>query len=81
MPDLLIAGSHCTGLDLVTAPLARAGLTLRSIAVGSTGGLAAAKRGECDLAPIRLFDEQTEIYNVPFLSGGLELVPNAGDCI
>jgi putative molybdopterin biosynthesis protein len=75
VPDLVIVGSHCTGLDLVTAPLARAGLTVRSIAVGSTGGLAAAKRGECDLAPIHLFDEQTETYNVPFLSGGLELVP------
>jgi len=75
VPDLVIVGSHCTGLDLVTAPLARAGLTVRSIAVGSLGGLAAAKRGECDLAPIHLFDARTETYNVPFLSEGLELVP------
>ncbi len=75
VPDLVIVGSHCTGLDLVTAPLARAGLTVRSIAVGSLGGLAAAKRGECDLAPIHLFDEKTESYNTPFLSDGLELVP------
>ena len=48
VPDLVIVGSHCTGLDLVTAPLAHAGLSVRSIAVGSLGGLAAAKRGECD---------------------------------
>jgi putative molybdopterin biosynthesis protein len=75
VPDLVIIGSHCTGLDLVTAPLAHAGLTVRSIAVGSLGGLAAAKRGECDLAPIHLLDEKTESYNTPFLSGGLELVP------
>jgi putative molybdopterin biosynthesis protein len=75
VPDLVIVGSHCTGLDLVTAPLARAGLLVRSIAVGSLGGLAAAKRGECDLAPIHLFDEQTETYNAPFLSAGLELLP------
>lgn len=75
VPDLVIVGSHCTGLDLVTAPLARAGLTVRSIAVGSLGGLAAAKRGECDLAPIHLFDEKSESYNTPFLSDGLELVP------
>jgi putative molybdopterin biosynthesis protein len=75
VPDLVIVGSHCTGLDLVTAPLARAGLLVRSIAVGSLGGLAAAKRGECDLAPIHLFDEKSETYNVPFLSEGLELVP------
>ncbi|MCC8942704.1 molybdopterin biosynthesis protein, partial [Bradyrhizobium sp. Arg68] len=75
VPDLVIVGSHCTGLDLVTAPLARAGLIVRSIAVGSLGGLAAAKRGECDLAPIHLFDDKTETYNAPYLTDGLELVP------
>jgi molybdenum cofactor synthesis domain-containing protein len=75
VPDLVIVGSHCTGLDVVTAPLARAGLVVRSIAVGSLGGLSAAKRGECDFAPIHLFDEKSETYNTPFLSGGLELVP------
>jgi putative molybdopterin biosynthesis protein len=75
VPDLLIVGSHCTGLDLVTARLARAGVAVRSIAVGSLGGLAAAKRGECDLAPIHLLDDKTETYNAPFLGQGLELVP------
>ena len=75
VPDLVIVGSHCTGLDLVTAPLAHAGLTVRTVAVGSLGGLAAAKRGECDFAPIHLFDDKTETYNVPFLTEGLELVP------
>jgi putative molybdopterin biosynthesis protein len=75
VPDLVIVGSHCTGLDLVTAPMAHAGLSVRSIAVGSLGGLAAAKRGECDLAPIHLFDDKSETYNTPFLSEGLELVP------
>jgi putative molybdopterin biosynthesis protein len=75
VPDLVIIGSHCTGLDLVTAPMAHAGLTVRSIAVGSLGGLAAAKRGECDLAPIHLFDEKSETYNTPYLTDSLELVP------
>jgi molybdenum cofactor synthesis domain-containing protein len=75
VPDLVIVGSHCTGLDLVTAPLSRAGLSVRSIAVGSLGGLAAAKRSECDFAPIHLFDEKSESYNTPFLGPGLELVP------
>jgi molybdenum cofactor synthesis domain-containing protein len=75
VPDLVIVGSHCTGLDLVTAPLARASLLVRSISIGSLGGLAAARRGECDLAPIHLFDEATESYNAPFLADGLELVP------
>jgi putative molybdopterin biosynthesis protein len=74
VPDLVIIGSHCTGLDLVTAPLARAGLSVRSIAVGSLGGLAAARRGECDLAPIHLFDDKSETYNTPYLVEGLELV-------
>jgi putative molybdopterin biosynthesis protein len=75
VPDLVIIGSHCIGLDLVTAPLARAGLSVRSIAVGSLGGLAAARRGECDLAPIHLFDDTTETYNTPYLADGLELAP------
>ncbi|MGY4430516.1 putative molybdopterin biosynthesis protein [Bradyrhizobium sp. F1.13.1] len=75
VPDLVIVGSHCTGLDLVTAQLAHAGLTVRSIAVGSLGGLAAARRGECDLAPIHLLDEKSETYNTPCLAEGLELVP------
>ncbi|HKU09590.1 MAG TPA: molybdopterin biosynthesis protein [Bradyrhizobium sp.] len=75
VPDLVIIGSHCTGLDLVTAPMAHEGLVVRSIAVGSLGGLAAAKRGECDLAPIHLFDEKSETYNTPYLTDGLQLVP------
>ncbi len=75
VPDLVIIGSHCTGLDLVTARLAHAGLSVRSISVGSLGGLAAARRGECDLAPIHLFDDKTETYNTPYLAEGLELVP------
>ncbi|KQZ93831.1 molybdopterin biosynthesis protein MoeA [Mesorhizobium sp. Root157] len=75
IPDLVIIGSHCTGLDLVLAPLARTGLSARSLAVGSLGGLAAARRGECDLAPIHLFDDKTQTYNTPFLGEGFELVP------
>jgi molybdenum cofactor synthesis domain-containing protein len=75
VPDLVIVGSNCTGLDVATAPLARAGFSVRAIAVGSLGGLAAAKRGECDLAPIHLFDPATGTYNEPFLGDNLELVP------
>lgn len=75
VPDLVIIGSHCTGLDIVLEPLARAGFAARSLAVGSLGGLAAARRGECDLAPIHLLDETTGAYNTPYLAPGLELVP------
>jgi putative molybdopterin biosynthesis protein len=74
VPDLVVIGSNCTGLDLVVGTLFRAELTVRSIAVGSLGGLAAARRGECDIAPIHLFDQKTESYNAPFLDEGLELV-------
>ncbi|MBS3647650.1 molybdopterin biosynthesis protein [Pseudaminobacter sp. 19-2017] len=75
VPDLVVIGSHCTGLDLVVGELSRSGISVRSLAVGSLGGLAAVKRGECDLAPIHLFDPNTHTYNAPFLSDGLELVP------
>ncbi|RUY83896.1 molybdopterin biosynthesis protein, partial [Mesorhizobium sp. M7A.F.Ca.CA.001.12.2.1] len=75
VPDLVVIGSHCVGLDLVVGELSRRGISVRSLPVGSLGGLAAAKRGECDLAPIHLFDPKTRIYNAPFLGDGLELVP------
>lgn len=73
VPDLVVAGSHCTGLDAVLARLP--GVTARVIAVGSLGGLAAAKRGECDLAPIHVLDPKSGTYNAPFLAPGLTLVP------
>ena len=71
-PDLVIIGSHCVGLDLVLEAL---GLRARVLAVGSLGGLAAAKRGECDLAGAHLLDPKTGTYNAPFLAPGLRLVP------
>lgn len=74
-PNLVVIGSHCLGLDAATAPLARAGLSVRMIAVGSMGGVAAARRGECDFAPLHLFDEKTETWNAPYLGEGLQLVP------
>jgi putative molybdopterin biosynthesis protein len=75
VPDLVIIGSHCTGLDRVVAPLVQDGYSVRVFAVGSLGGLAAARRGECDLAPIHLLDGKTGRYNEPFLEPGLEFVP------
>ena len=74
-PDLAIIGSHCTGLDALVGRLAGQGFSARLMAVGSLGGLAAARRGECDLAPIHLLDPETGTYNAPYLSEGLELVP------
>ncbi|WP_191062156.1 molybdopterin biosynthesis protein, partial [Geminicoccus harenae] len=74
IPELVVIGSHCIGLDALVTRLAEAGQTVRLMAVGSLGGLAAAGRGECDLAPIHLMDPKTGRYNAPYLTPGLELV-------
>jgi putative molybdopterin biosynthesis protein len=75
VPDLVIMGSHCVGLDAVIARLGETGLTARSLALGSLGGLAALKRGECDLAPIHVLDPATNTYNRPLLGPGMALIP------
>lgn len=72
--DLVVIGSHCAGLDLIASELAASGASVKLLAVGSHGGLAAANRGECDLAPIHLLDPETNSYNVPFLKPGLKLL-------
>jgi putative molybdopterin biosynthesis protein len=74
-PDLVIMGSHCVALDAVLGTLAAQGLTARTIAVGSMGGVAAVRRGECDLAPVHLMDPQTGTYNAHLLTPGVTLVP------
>jgi putative molybdopterin biosynthesis protein len=68
-------GSHCVGLDAVISSLADDDITARTIAIGSTGGVTAAERGECDLAPVHLIDPATGIYNRHLLKPGLALVP------
>jgi len=73
LPDLVIMGSHDIGLDAVVSRLAASGHAVRLLAIGSLGGLAAARRGECDIAPIHLLDPKTGVYNAPFLTPGLEL--------
>jgi putative molybdopterin biosynthesis protein len=75
LPDLVVMGSHCIGLDCVIAVLAKKGLAVRTLAIGSLGGLAALKRGECDIAPIHLFDREAGRYNTPFISGDITLIP------
>jgi putative molybdopterin biosynthesis protein len=73
-PDLVIAGSHCVALDAVLSALSAQGIAARTIAIGSMGGAAAARRGECDLAPIHLMDPATGIYNEQYAKDGLALV-------
>jgi putative molybdopterin biosynthesis protein len=72
--ELIVVGSQCLGLNAVLGRLIAEGLTVKALNVGSMGGLAAARRGECDVAPIHLMDPATETYNSPFLTPGLELV-------
>jgi putative molybdopterin biosynthesis protein len=73
--DLVVIGSHCTGLDYLLGELHERDFTSRVLSVGSTGGLEAAKRGECDVAGIHLLDPTTDTYNRPFLTDAVELVP------
>jgi putative molybdopterin biosynthesis protein len=75
LADLVVIGSHCVGLDIIAAALSAEGFTVKVLAVGSQGGLAAARRGECDVAPIHLLDSVTQLYNTPFLDDSLRLIP------
>jgi putative molybdopterin biosynthesis protein len=74
MPDLVIMGSQCVALDVVLGALAEQGIGARTLAVGSMGGVAAAQRGECDLAPVHLLDPTGTAYNTHLLRPGLALV-------
>jgi molybdopterin molybdotransferase/putative molybdopterin biosynthesis protein len=74
LADLVIIGSHCVVLDVLIDRLQSEGISVKALNVGSTGGLAAAKRGECDIAGIHLMDPETGTYNGPYLTAELELV-------
>jgi putative molybdopterin biosynthesis protein len=76
--DLVIIGSHCVGLDMLVGRLVQGGIAVKALNVGSNGGLAAARRGECDIAGIHLMDPATGEYNRPFLTETLALVPGYG---
>lgn len=74
-PDLVVMGSHDVALDVVVGALSARGFSARVLAVGSQGGVAAASRGECDIAPVHLIDPQSGRYNVHLAGPGLTLVP------
>lgn len=76
--DLIVIGSHCVGLDYLLSQLQRRGIVSKLLNVGSSAGLLAAKRGECDLAGIHLLDPASGLYNRPFLSDDVTLVPGYG---
>lgn len=76
--DLVVMGSHCVGLDHLLGRLQELGLRTKFLAVGSTAGLDAVRRGECDLAGIHLLDASTGRYNEPFVTPGLRLLRGYG---
>jgi len=76
--DLVIIGSHCVGLDLLIGKLMRQGIRTKALYVGSMGGLAAAKREECDVAGVHLLDPVTGEYNRPLLTPSLSLIAGYG---
>ena len=73
-PDLVIMGSHDVALDVMVGALADRGFSARTLAIGSLGGLAAATRGECDIAPVHLIDPATGEYNRHLVTPALSLV-------
>jgi len=74
LADLVVIGSHCTGLDVVLGELRRRGFTSKVIAAGSQAGLEAARKEQCDVAGIHLLDESSNRYNEPFVTPEVELV-------
>jgi len=76
--DLVVIGSHCVGLDFLLGLLADEGFRTKFMAVGSTAGLDAARRGECDLAGMHLLDPESGQYNAPFVDERLVLLEGYG---
>jgi putative molybdopterin biosynthesis protein len=74
-PDLVIMGSHDIALDAVIGAMSERGFSARVLAIGSMGGVAAASRGECDIAPVHLIDPKSGEYNVHLATPGVSLVP------
>jgi len=66
IPDLVIIGSNDPFIYriLVDADLMD---STRVIVTGSLGGWYAIRRGEADIAPTHLLDEESRIYNIPFM--------------
>ena len=78
LADLVVIGSHCIGLDYLLGQLQQQGVRSKFLAVGSTAGLDAATRGECDVSGIHLLDPKTGQYNRPFVTPALDLLTGYG---
>lgn len=78
LADLVVIGSHCIALDYLLGELQKQGIRSKFMAVGSSGGLYAAMRSECDLAGVHLLDPTSGVYNKTFLTPSLDLIPGYG---
>ncbi len=76
--DLVVIGSQCVGLDELLSLITRQGYHVKFLAVGSTGGLQAAREGRCDIAGIHLLDPDSGQYNRPWMDDSLFLQPGYG---
>jgi putative molybdopterin biosynthesis protein len=73
--ELVFVGSQCAGLDHLLTLLQGRGIAVKALYVGSLGGVAAAKRGECDIAGVHLMDPACGEYNRHLLTPELRLIP------
>jgi len=64
--NMYIIGSHDIGLDIIIVKLSGK-FNCKVINVGSLGGLLAIISGDADIAGIHLVDEETGIYNIPYI--------------
>ncbi|WP_394522569.1 molybdopterin biosynthesis protein [Lacrimispora sp. JR3] len=67
---LVSIGSHDLILDLIGDFMScnDPGIYMSSTHVGSMGGLMALKRGEAHMVPTHLLDEESGVYNLPYLA-------------
>lgn len=74
---IVCIGSHDNALDILANILKKRHprLSLSSAHVGSMGGLIALKRGEAHMAGTHLLDEETGLYNIPYIQ---RLLPDKG---
>jgi putative molybdopterin biosynthesis protein len=74
---IVCIGSHDNALDLLSNFLRKRHpeFSLSSAHVGSMGGLIALRKGEAHLAGTHLLDEETGLYNIPFVQ---RLFPGRG---
>jgi putative molybdopterin biosynthesis protein len=66
---IVCIGSHDNSLDILSNILKKRcpHLSLSSAHVGSMGGLIALKKGEAHIAGTHLLDEESGLYNIPFI--------------